>query len=109
MVNIKEFGKLNLRVGEIVSAEVFPEARTPAYKLSIDFGPLGLKTSSARIVENYNLQDLPGTKVVAILNLKPKRIGSFISEVLVLGVKDSKGAVILLKPDNDIESGARVD
>jgi len=108
MINIKKFGKLNLRVGKIVTAETFPEANTPAYKLTIDFGPLGLKTSSAQIVENYNRRDLPGLNIIAVLNLKPKKIGSFISEVLVLGVNDSKGAVVLLKPHKNIKCGAKV-
>ena len=85
MINIDDFGKLELRVGTIKKAESFPEAKTPAYKLRIDFGPFGKKWSSAQITENYSLVDLVGQRVIAAMNLGNKVIGSFKSEVLVMG------------------------
>lgn len=105
-----DFEKLELRVGQIVQVEDFPEARKPAYKLLIDFGPLGRKRSSAQIKRLYSKEGLLGRRVIAVTNLPPKRIAGFTSEVLVLGVVRPGGAVVLLKPDRDGElpPGARV-
>ena len=109
MINIDDFGKLELRVGTIKKAESFPEAKTPAYKLRIDFGPFGKKWSSAQITENYSLVDLVGHRVIAAMNLGNKVIGSFKSEVLVMGAEDSNGNIVLIKPDRDIENGSVVN
>jgi tRNA-binding protein len=97
-----------MRVGVITDAQPFPEARKPAIKLSIDFGPLGVKRSSAQITERYALADLVGRRVVAVVNFPPKRIGPFVSEVLVLGAYDERGEVILLRPDFDVTPGAKI-
>ncbi|MDA0361644.1 MAG: tRNA-binding protein [Proteobacteria bacterium] len=108
-VSYNDFEKLDVRVGEIVRAENYPEARKPAIKLWLDFGEdLGLKKSSAQISQNYKASDLIGRKVVAIVNFPPRQIGKFISEVLVLGVPDSKGQVVLLVPNVDVPTGGRV-
>ena len=97
-----------MRVGVVVTAEAFPEARRPALKLEIDFGPLGLKRSSAQITDHYTSAALIGRHVVAVVNFPPKRIGPFVSEVLVLGAYNSAGEVILLRPDADVAPGSRV-
>jgi tRNA-binding protein len=108
-VSYNDFEKLDVRVGEIFRAENYPEARKPAIKLWLDFGEdLGLKKSSAQISQNYKASDLIGRKVVAIVNFPPRQIGKFISEVLVLGVPDSKGQVVLLVPNVDVPTGGRV-
>jgi tRNA-binding protein len=103
-----EFEKVDMRVGLVVRAEPFSEARKPAYKLWIDFGPLGQKQSSAQITERYRPEDLVGRRVVCVVNFPPKRIGPFVSEVLVLGAYTSGQEVILLRPDRDVEPGSRI-
>jgi tRNA-binding protein len=103
-----DFERVDMRVGVITDAQPFPEARKPAIKLSIDFGPLGVKRSSAQITERYALADLVGRRVVAVVNFPPKRIGPFVSEVLVLGAYDERGEVILLRPDFDVTPGAKI-
>jgi len=103
-----EFEKVDMRVGLVVRAEPFPEARTPAYKLWIDFGPLGQKQSSAQITDHYRPEDLVGRRVVCVVNFPPKRIGPFVSEVLVLGAYTDGHEVILLRPDRDVELGSRI-
>lgn len=108
MIDIKDFGKLDLRVGKILSAEILKDAKTPAYKLEIDFGGLGKKQSSAQITDLYTAQKLVGRKIIAVTNLKPKKVAGFTSEVLVLGVPNEKGAVVLLKPDKDLQEGSRI-
>jgi tRNA-binding protein len=108
MMDIKEFGKSELRVGTIVSAELFPEAKQAAYKLVIDFGPHGKRRSSAQITDLYSTSDLEGTQVVAVMNLAPKKIAGFISEVLVLGAARENGAVELLRPDRSLPNGSSV-
>jgi tRNA-binding protein len=100
MATIDDFLKLDIRVGEIVAVEEFPEARKPAYKLTIDFGPeIGKKRSSAQITQHYKKEDLVGKKVLAVVNFPPRQIGPFISEVLTLGVPDDQNQVILITPD----------
>ena len=109
MINIEDIEKLELRVGTIKKAESFPEAKNPAYKLRIDFGPFGKKWSSAQITENYSLVDLVGHRVIAAMNLGNKVIGSFKSEVLEMGAEDSNGSIVLIEPDRDIENGSVVN
>ena len=99
---------MDMRVGLVVRAEPFPEARTPAYKLWIDFGPLGAKQSSAQITDHYRPDELVGRQVVCVVNFPPKRIGPFVSEVLVLGAYTNGREVILLRPDREVERGSRV-
>jgi tRNA-binding protein len=103
-----DFEKIDLRVGVVVDAQVFPEARRPAYKLWIDFGPLGVKRSSAQITRHYGLTDLVGRRVVAVVNFPPKQIGPFVSEVLVLGAYDDTGEVVLLGLDRAVDPGAKI-
>jgi tRNA-binding protein len=103
-----DFERVDMRVGVIMDAQPFPEARKPAIKLAIDFGPLGVKRSSAQITERYAPADLVGRRVVAVVNFPPKQIGPFVSEVLVLGAYDERGEVILLRPDFDVTPGARI-
>ena len=109
MITIKDFEKLELRVGTIDKAEAFPEAIKPAYKLRINFGPHGKKWSSAQITENYTLDALVGRRVCASMNLGKKKIGPFTSEVLVMGAEDSNGHIILLEPDSSIKNGAKAN
>jgi tRNA-binding protein len=103
-----DFEKLDLRVGIVTDAQPFPEARRPAYRLSIDFGPLGSKRASAQITERYQLDELIGRRVIAVVNFPPKRIGPFLSEVLVLGAYTETGEVVLLRPDFDVSPGSRI-
>ena len=97
-----------MRVGLVVDAQPFPEALRPAYKLWVDFGPLGVKRSSAQITHRYAPGDLVGRRVIAVVNFPPKQIGPFVSEVLVLGAYDERGEVILLRPDFEVAPGARI-
>jgi tRNA-binding protein len=103
-----DFTKLDVRVGRIVAAEAFPEARKPAYRLRIDFGALGERRSSAQLTRRYRAEELPGRLVVAVVNFPPKRIAGFVSEVLVLGVYAAEGDVVLLRPDQEVAPGLRV-
>jgi tRNA-binding protein len=108
VATIEDFQTIDMRVGRVVSVEDFPEARTPAWKLEIDFGPeIGLKRSSAQI-KNYERGDLEGRLVVAVVNFPPRQIGPVRSEVLTLGASDAAGNVILLRPDVDVPLGARI-
>ena len=103
-----DFDKVDMRVGIVVDAQQFPEARHPAFKLWVDFGPLGVKRSSAQITRRYAPRDLIGRRVVAVVNFPPKQIGPFVSEVLVLGAYDEAGEVILLRPDVEVPPGSRI-
>ena len=104
-----QFLTVDIRVGRIVSAEPFPEARKPACRLTIDFGPaIGLKRSSAQITQNYRLDDLPGRLVLAVVNFPPRQIGPMMSEVLTLGVPDEAGEVTLVGPDREVPLGGRL-
>lgn len=107
--SLDAFNRLDLRVGTIVSAEPFPQARKPCYQLSIDFGPvIGVKSSSAQITALYTPESLAGSRVLAVANFPTKRIAGFLSEVLVLGVPDDAGNVVLVRPDRDVPNGARL-
>ena len=103
-----DFELVDMRVGIVVDAQPFPEARRPALKLWIDFGPLGVKRSSAQITERYAPAELVGRRVVAVVNFPPKQIGPFVSEVLVLGAYDEAGHVILLRPDFEVSPGSKI-
>lgn len=108
MATIEDFQRIDMRVGRVVSVQEFPEARNPAWKLEIDFGPhVGVKRSSAQIT-HYTREQLEGRLVVAVVNFPPRRIAGFPSEVLVLGALDSGKGVVLLRPDEDAELGARI-
>jgi tRNA-binding protein len=107
-IDISDFERVDMRVGRVLEAEPFPEARKPAYKLRIDFGPLGIRRSSAQLTVHYRLDELPGKLVIAVLNFPPRQIGPVRSEVLVLGVPDPDGAVVLLEPGRDVPLGGRV-
>lgn len=108
MATIEDFKKLDMRIGTVVRAEPFPEARKPAIKLEIDFGELGVKPSSAQITRRYQPENLIGTQIVAVVNFPTMRIAGFTSEVLVLGGMPEDGDVILLRPDEAVENGTPV-
>jgi len=107
MATFEEFMDLDIRVGRVINAEDFPKARKPAYKLTIDFGPLGVKRSSAQITELYKKEDLVGKEVVCVMNFPPKQVVDFVSEVLVLGVYTEDG-VVLLQPDREVPLGCKI-
>lgn len=107
--SIEDFLKLDIRVGTVVRAEPFPEARKPAIKLWVDFGPeLGEKKSSAQITVHYEPEDLVGRQVIAVVNFPPRQIGPIKSEILVLGLSDDNGAIVLLGPDKPVPDGSRM-
>lgn len=108
-ITFDDFLKVDIRIGTIVVAEAFPEARKPAFKLKIDFGPaIGVKKSSAQLFDRYALGDLVGRQVAAVVNFQPRQIGKFLSEVLTLGFADESGAVILFAPDVPVPNGSRL-
>ena len=108
-ISFDEFMQVDIRVGTVVAVEPFPEARRPAYKLSIDFGPeIGVKKSSAQCTVHYRLDELVGRQVAAVVNFPPKQIGKFMSEVLVLGFPDGDGAVVLAVPDKPVPNGGKL-
>lgn len=108
-IGFDDFLKVDVRVGTIVKAEPFPEARRPAIKIWVDFGPeMGERKSSAQITKHYDPETLPGRKVVAVVNFPAKQIGKFMSEFLVLGVPDEEGEVVLLQPSLDVPNGGRM-
>ena len=109
MISFDDFLKVDIRAGTVLRAEAFPEARKPAFKLQIDFGPqIGVKKSSAQITHHYTLDDLNGRKVAAVVNFPPRQIGKFMSEVLTLGFADEDGEVILFAPDRAVPNGSRL-
>ena len=108
-ISYADFDKVDIRVGRIVRAEAFPEARKPAYKLRIDFGgAIGVKKSSAQATKHYSKEALLNRLVIAVVNFPPKQIGPYMSEVLTLGVPDGDGGVVLLSPERDVPLGGKM-
>jgi tRNA-binding protein len=109
MAEFSDFQKLNIRIGEIIEVEDFPEAKNPSYKLKINFGDeIGIKKSGVQIVKNYKKEELKNKKVLCVVNFPPRQIGPFMSEVLTLGVPDENEECILIKPDKNAPLGARL-
>ena len=108
MISWQDFEKIDIRTGTILSVNLFPEAIKPAYQLSIDFGELGIKKSSAQITAHYKPDDLIGKQIIAVVNFPPKQIANFFSECLVLGVYDQQNQVILLEPNLPVMNGAKI-
>lgn len=108
-IDFDDFLKVDIRKGTVVQAEAYPEARKPAIKLWVDFGEeIGIKKSSAQITEHYSPESLVGQEVMAVVNFPPRQIGRFMSEILVLGVSDANGAIVLVRPDVKAPNGARL-
>lgn len=109
MISFEDFTKVDIKVGKILKAEDFPEARKPAYKLTIDFGPeVGIKSSSAGITKHYTKEELLGKLVVCVVNFPSKQVGPFTSEVLTLGLPDENGDVVLVSPTKEVPLGAKL-
>lgn len=108
MITWNDFEKIDIRAGTVIAAEDFPNARKPAYRLRIDFGPLGIKQSSAQLTSLYKKDQLVGLQVLAVINFPPKQIANFFSECLVLGVYNQNNEVVLLQPQQKVENGAKV-
>ncbi len=108
-ITFDDFLKVDIRVGRVTRAEAFPKARRPAIKLWVDFGPeIGEKKSSAQITAHYDPETLVGRQVMAVVNFPPRQIGKFMSEILVLGLSDSNGEIVLISPDKDVKIGERL-
>jgi tRNA-binding protein len=109
LISYPDFEKVDIRVGKVLKVEDFPEARKPAYKLTIDFGPeIGIKKSSVQIVDLYSKKDLEGILVMGVVNFPPKQIGPFMSEVLTVGVENEEGKVVLVRPDKTAKLGSKL-
>ncbi|HVX51849.1 MAG TPA: tRNA-binding protein [Chitinophagaceae bacterium] len=108
MINWQDFEKIDIRCGTVVEVKDFPNARKPAYQLTIDFGPLGIKKSSAQVTHHYGKEDLLGRQVVAVVNFPVKQIANFFSECLVLGVYDEDNKVVLLHPGKPVGNGQKI-
>lgn len=109
MITYEDFEKVDIRVGKIMQVDDFPEARKPAYKLTIDFGEeIGIKKSSAQITHHYTKDELLGKEVLAVVNFAPKQIGPFMSEALTLGLPDEEGNVVLITPTKDVPLGGKL-
>lgn len=108
MISWNDFEKIDIRVGTIIEALPFPEAKNPAYKLTIDFGEFGIKKSSAQITKLYQREELIGRQIIAVVNFPPKQIGNFMSECLVMGVYGNDKEVILLSTERKVENGAKI-
>jgi tRNA-binding protein len=108
LIKWEDFEKVDIRLGTVIEARIFPNARKPAYQLSIDFGELGIKRSSAQITAHYKPEDLEGQQVVAVVNFPPKQIANFFSECLVLGIYDENNEVVLLKPAQPVANGSKI-
>jgi tRNA-binding protein len=108
MISWSDFEKLDMRVGTIISVDDFPKAKKPAYRLSIDFGELGVKQSSAQVKDLYSKEDLLNRQIVAVVNFPPKQIANFISECLVMGVYSENNSVVLLQPERNLTNGMKV-
>ena len=107
-ISWQDFEKIDIRVGTIIEATEFPKAKKPAYKLTIDFGELGIKQSSAQITKFYSVEDLAGQQVIAVVNFPPKKIADFFSECLVLGVYDENKDVVLIQPKHSVSNGSKI-
>ncbi len=108
-ITFDDFERVDIRVGTVLKAEPFPEARKPAFKLTVDFGPeIGVKKSSAQITKHYTLDELHGRKVAAVINFPPRQIGPIMSEVLCLGFPDEEGGVVLVGVDRDVPNGGKL-
>lgn len=108
MISWQDFEKIDIRTGTIIGVQDFPKARKPAYQLTIDFGPLGTRQSSAQITHHYSKEDLLNKQIVAVVNFPPKQIATFFSECLVLGVYDDNNNVVLLQPDTKVGNGQKI-
>lgn len=103
-----DFEKADMRVGVVVDAKEFPEAKKPAYRIWVNLGPLGVKRSSAQITDRYRVEELIGRQVVCVVNFAPKQVGPFVSEVLVMGAYTERGEVVLLRPDFPVTPGSKI-
>jgi tRNA-binding protein len=108
LISWDDFEKIDIRLGTVLEATPFPNAKKPAYRLLIDFGPAGVKKSSAQITAHYRVDDLVGRQIIAVINFPPKQIANFQSECLVLGIYDEQNEVVLLKPDRPTGNGAKI-
>ncbi len=109
IITRSDFEQVELRVGTIIDAQPYPEARKPAFKVRVDFGPeIGIKKSSAQITHHYTLEGLIGTQIIGVVNFPPKQIGTFISEFLVTGFHDSEGHIVLARPDLPVPNGEKM-
>ena len=107
-ITFEDFLKVDIRIGTVIEINDFPKAKKPAYQLKIDFGALGIKKTSAQITDLYKKEDLLHKQVYAIVNFKPKQIGNFMSEVLVLGIYNTQGKVVLLKTTKEVKNGEQI-